>query len=314
MAARGLLAPTGLLWLCLAPAALLRLHQPQPVLTVENGDAVEIVCEASEAMEHEANVFWYQRDGRDGPKLLLDCESRNKSRFSCEFKRHSASATLHIDHARPNDTGLYLCAYKKFSYLHFGNGTTLLVGDSWMGRSWVMVLAPRGAPQGPPGPVCAVGDTAGPVLVSWPGGPGRVLGLGGGTRLLVIPMGTETGTGELCQMRFNASGPPIQRSVELFRAAGSFTTLNTSVLAGIMVVLLLLNICLAIRCPPLSPALLSITLSPLHPRSPSIPDPSPSLIPLRHQPGTTEPPAPREDEEELQYAQLRFAAPARRTP
>ncbi|XP_054661970.1 uncharacterized protein LOC129197506 [Grus americana] len=280
MAARGLLAPTGLLWLCLAPAALLRLHQPQPVLTVENGDAVEIVCEASEAMEHEANVFWYQRDGRDGPKLLLDCESRNKSRFSCEFKRHSASATLHIDHARPNDTGLYLCAYHTGLDLHFGNGTTLLVGGrmatlagsgtpmsppcpsspavtrtlySWMGRSWVMVLAPRGAPQGPPGPVCAVGDTAGPVLVSWPGGPGRVLGLRGSTGPLISPMGTDTGTRGLCQVRFNASGPPIQRSVELFRAAG-------------------------------------------------------------HQPGTTEPPVPREDEEELQYAQLRFAAPARRTP
>ncbi|GAB0201042.1 titin-like [Grus japonensis] len=125
-----------------APAALLRLHQPQPVLTVETGDPVEIVCEASEAMESKANVFWYQRDGRDGPKLLLDCESRNKSRFSCEFKRQSARATLHIDHARPNDTGLYLCAYKKFSYLHFGNGTTLLVGDTCKTlNTWVVVAA-----------------------------------------------------------------------------------------------------------------------------------------------------------------------------
>ena len=85
-----------------------------------------------------------------------------------------------------------------------------------------MVLAPRGAPQGPPGPVCAVGDTAGPVLVSWPGGPGRVLGLGGSTGPLISPMGTDTGTGGLCQVRFNASGPPIQRSVELFRAAGEY--------------------------------------------------------------------------------------------
>ncbi|XP_054661968.1 uncharacterized protein LOC129197504 [Grus americana] len=270
MAARGLLAPTGLLWLCLAPAALLRLHQPQPVLTVENGDAVEIVCEASEAMEHEANVFWYRRGGGDRPKLLLDCESRNKSRFSCEFKRQSASATLHIDHARPNDTGLYLCAYKKFSYLHFGNGTTLLVGDSWMGRSWVMVLAPRGAPQGPPGPVCAVGDTAGPVLISWLGGPGRVLGLGGSTGPLISPMGTDTGTGGLCQVRFNASGPPIQRSVELFRAADTCKTLNTWVLVRatlVLLLLLLLSICLCLsiycfhrttpmgtRLPALSPA------------------------------------------------------------
>ncbi|XP_075593024.1 uncharacterized protein LOC142598396 [Balearica regulorum gibbericeps] len=203
-----------------APAALLRLHQPQPVLTVETGDPVEIVCEASEAMEHEANVFWYRRDGGNGPSLVLNCESRNKSRFSCEFTQQSV--TLRIDHAQRSDTGLYLCAYEKVSYLHFGNGTTLLVGDSWMGRSWVMVLAPRGAPQGPPGPVCAVGNTTGPVLVSWPGGPGRVLGLGGGTGPLLSPVGMAAGTGGLCQVRFNASGPPIQRSAELLRAGGDY--------------------------------------------------------------------------------------------
>ncbi|GAB0201046.1 hypothetical protein GRJ2_002570100 [Grus japonensis] len=229
-----------------APAALLRLHQPQPVLTVETGKEAKIVCEASEAMESKANVSWYRRDSGDRPKLLLNCQKGGKQRFFCEFKRQSV--TLSINPAQPSDTGLYLCAYYRAWNLHFGNGTTLLVGDSWMGRSWVMVLAPRGAPQGPPGPVCAVGDTAGPVLVSWPGGPGRVLGLGGSMRLLVIPMGTDTGTGGLCQVRFNASGPPIQRSVELFRAAGSCTTLNTSVWLrlGSWCVLLLLNICLAI--------------------------------------------------------------------
>ncbi|GAB0201049.1 hypothetical protein GRJ2_002570400 [Grus japonensis] len=123
-----------------APAALLRLHQPQPVLTVETGDPVEIVCEASEAMEHEADVFWYQRDGRDGPKLLLDCERGLKKQFSCEFKRQSV--TLRIDHAQPSDTGLYLCAYQMVSYLHFGNGTTLLVGDTCKTlNTWVVVVA-----------------------------------------------------------------------------------------------------------------------------------------------------------------------------
>ncbi|XP_054662371.1 uncharacterized protein LOC129197708 [Grus americana] len=289
MAARGLLAPTGLLWLCLAPAALLRLHQPQPVLTVETGKKAEIVCEASEAMESKANVFWYRSDDGEKLNLVRDCERVSKSGLFCEFTQESV--TLSINPAQPNDTGLYLCAYQRGSNLHLGSGTTLLVGDSWMGRSWVMVLAPRGAPQGPPGPVCAVGDTTGSVLVSWPGAPGRVLGLGGGTRPLVIPMGTDTGTGGLCQVRFNASGPPIQRSVELFRAADTCKTLNTwvVVVAGAMVLLLLLIICLSIRC-------LRRT------------------TPMGHQPGTTEPPAPREDEEELQYAQLRFAAPARRTP
>ncbi|XP_075593038.1 uncharacterized protein LOC142598408 [Balearica regulorum gibbericeps] len=229
-----------------APAALLRLHQPQPVLTVETGDPVEIVCEASEAMESKANVSWYWRDGADKPSLVLNCKKGGKKRFYCEFKRQSV--TLSINPAQPSDTGLYLCAYKKVSHLHFGNGTTLLVGDSWMGTSWVMVLAPRGAPQGPPGPVCAVGNTTGPVLVSWLGGPGKVLGLGGGTGPLVSPMGTAAGTRGLCQVRFNASGPPIQRSAELLRAAENCKTLNTwvPVGAGGASVLLLLSICLSI--------------------------------------------------------------------
>ncbi|GAB0201044.1 titin-like [Grus japonensis] len=111
-----------------APAALLRLHQPQPVLTVETGKEAKIVCEASEAMESKANVSWYRRDSGDRPKLLLNCQKGGKQRFFCEFKRQSV--TLSINPAQPSDTGLYLCAYHRAWNLHFGNGTTLLVGGT----------------------------------------------------------------------------------------------------------------------------------------------------------------------------------------
>lgn len=84
------------------------------------------------------------------------------------------------------------------------------------------VLAPHGSPSDPPGLVCAVGNASGPVLVSWPGGPRpqQVLGLGGSTELLISPAGIAGGTGGLCEVRFNASGPPVRRSVELHGAKG----------------------------------------------------------------------------------------------
>uniref|UniRef100_A0A663DVT9 Ig-like domain-containing protein n=1 Tax=Aquila chrysaetos chrysaetos TaxID=223781 RepID=A0A663DVT9_AQUCH len=125
MAARGSLAPVGLLWLCLAPAALLRLHQPQSVLVVEPGASVEIGCKADEDPETKFAVSWYRR-GKDGPDLLLDGESGTKGRFSCTYGRNNV--TLHIASAQPDDTSLYLCACLHINYWVFGSGTTLLVG------------------------------------------------------------------------------------------------------------------------------------------------------------------------------------------
>ena len=84
------------------------------------------------------------------------------------------------------------------------------------------MLALRGAPPGPPSLVCAVGASAGPVLVSWRGAAWGMLGLGGGEGPLLSPMGTAGGAGGLCKVRFNASGRPVRRSVELHEATGEY--------------------------------------------------------------------------------------------
>ncbi|XP_074895432.1 uncharacterized protein LOC142036208 [Buteo buteo] len=300
-AARGSLAPVGLLWLCLAPAALLKLHQPQSILVVEPGASVEIGCKADKDLQTKFALSWYRRS-KDGPDLLLDGESRTKGRFSCRYGRNNL--TLHIASAQPDNTSLYLCACCHINYCVFGSGTMLLVGDSWRAGSWVWVLAPRGAPQAPPSLVCAVGATAGPVLVSWLGGPRGVLGLGGGTGPLVSPMGMARGPGGLCEVNFNTSGPPVRRSVELHGATGSCMTRGTWVLAGAGV-LLLLSLCLSIRHlrrPTLMgkepgmgrgwPATMSpaVPQCPVHltvtppPPCPSIPDPPPSSLILPQPP------------------------------
>nr|XP_047935021.1 uncharacterized protein LOC125184680 isoform X2 [Anser cygnoides] len=217
--AKALLA-TGLLLLCLAPAALLVLQQPQPILFVEPGAAGEIGCILDEELDGKGNVLWYRRVHGEQPRLILSCIQEAQEGFSCEYTRQRA--VLHIAAARTNHTGLYLCAYNVGSILKFGNGTALVVGDSWRAQSWVRVLAPHGSPSDPPGLVCAVGNASGPVLVSWPGGTRaqEVLGLGGSTELLISPAGIAGSTGGLCEVRFNASGPPVRRSVELHGAKG----------------------------------------------------------------------------------------------
>ncbi|KAM6037697.1 T-cell surface glycoprotein CD8 beta chain-like isoform 2-T2 [Theristicus caerulescens] len=244
MVAGGSLAPVGLLWLCLAPAALLRLRQPQPILVVESGEPVEIGCEASEDMESKGNVLWYRRGGTDGLEQVLHCWSGTKGRFSCEYKRHKV--TLRIAKASPEDAGIYLCAYNNGYRLDFGSGTALLVGDIWGAESWVRALAPRGDPWDPPSLVCAMGGTAGPVLVSWPGGIRRVLGLGASVELFNSSVGLAGRAGGLCEVRVNASRSPVRWGMELREAAGCpFRLSSTLGVAGVGV-LLLLSLCLSI--------------------------------------------------------------------
>ncbi|XP_032060205.1 uncharacterized protein LOC116499561 [Aythya fuligula] len=206
-----------------APATLLAVQQPQPFLFVEPSTPVDISCILGEGLDGKLNVFWYRRVHGERPRLILSCDQEAREGFSCKYTK--GRAVLHIAAARRDHIGLYLCACISGSKLLFGNGTALIVGDSWRAQSWVRVLAPHGSPSDPPGLVCAVGNASGPVLVSWPGGPRpqQVLGLGGSTEPLISPAGIAGGTGGLCEVRFNASGPPVRRSVELHGAKGMVT-------------------------------------------------------------------------------------------
>uniref|UniRef100_A0A8B9SYN5 Ig-like domain-containing protein n=1 Tax=Anas platyrhynchos TaxID=8839 RepID=A0A8B9SYN5_ANAPL len=236
------LLATGLLLLWLAPATLLEVQQPQPVLFVEPSTPVAISCILDETQDGRGNVFWYWRLHGERPQVILSC-LQVQGEFSCKYTK--GRAVLHIAVARTNHTGLYLCAYYINSRLKFGNGTALIVGDSWRAQSWVRVLAPQDSPSDPPGLVCAVGNASGPVLVSWPGGPRpqQVLGLGGSTELLISPAGIAGGTGGLCEVRFNASSPPIRRSVELHGAKGDACTTPSAVARALLLLGLILGIC-----------------------------------------------------------------------
>ncbi|XP_031467260.1 uncharacterized protein LOC116240851 isoform X2 [Phasianus colchicus] len=230
----------GLLSLCMV---LLELWQPDPVLFVEAGAAVSIRCMADERMDGAGKVLWFQQRPGESPRLLLNCIEKKLDVFSCEYQQYCA--VLHIQPAQPKDAARYLCANSVVSKLKFGNGTVLLVGDSWRTHSWVQVLATRWSPQPPLSPICAVGASGGPVLISWPGGnrPQEVLGLGNSTELLLSP----GGAGGLCEVRFNASGPHIQRSTELHEAVGGCPLPSVVGMAVAGILLLLLSLCLSAR-------------------------------------------------------------------
>ncbi|CAM9122585.1 unnamed protein product [Bubo scandiacus] len=138
MAAGGSLAPAGLLWLCLAPAALLRLRQPQPVLVVKPGEPVEISCEVSEDVESKYSLAWYQR-GEDGPELLLECGKETKRGFSCSYRR--PTVTLSIASAQPQHSGLYLCAHCTARVSDFGSGTARCWWECRELRGFIQPLA-----------------------------------------------------------------------------------------------------------------------------------------------------------------------------
>lgn len=108
------------------PAALLKLWQPDPVLFVEPGAAVNITCMADERMDGAGKVLWFRHSPGGSPRLLLNCIDRTKNGFSCDYRKHYA--VLHIQAAHPKDTALYLCANTIVFKLKFGNGTVLLVG------------------------------------------------------------------------------------------------------------------------------------------------------------------------------------------
>lgn len=109
-----------------APATLLAVQQPQPVLLVEASTPVDISCILDETLDGKGNVFWYRRVHGERPQLILSCLEEVQGEFSCKYTK--GRAVLHIAAAGTNHTGLYLCAYYINSRLEFGNGTTLIVG------------------------------------------------------------------------------------------------------------------------------------------------------------------------------------------
>ncbi|CAM4676464.1 unnamed protein product [Lepidochelys olivacea] len=210
------------------------LHQTQRIQFVEVSDNAKIHCSSTENLE-ESRMFWYLRREGEKPTCIKRClDDQNVSKFACKHKTHSS--TLEIRNIQKAESGIYYCAYIDSSNLLFGNGSTLIVGDSYTKNSWVMLLVPFPHDiqvTGTANLACVIHGVTSPVHVSWSvsgelreQGLTRSLKAKDGSLTLInhisIPRDTWTsGKNFTCEVKFKSSGSSVKKSTRYPEAPAS---------------------------------------------------------------------------------------------
>nr|XP_032646038.1 uncharacterized protein LOC116830578 [Chelonoidis abingdonii] len=203
------------------------LYQTQRIQFVEVNDTAKIHCSSTENLKGgELKVFWYLRREGETPTCIKRCwDDQTVSKLACKHETHSS--TLEISNIQKTESGIYYCAYKYSSYLIFGNGTTLIIGDSYTNSIWVMLLVPfprASQVTGTANLACVIHGVSSPVHISWSVSgelqeQGLTLSLkakdGSSTLInhISVPMDTWTsGKDFTCEVKFNSSGTSVKKS------------------------------------------------------------------------------------------------------
>uniref|UniRef100_A0A8C8SKI5 Ig-like domain-containing protein n=1 Tax=Pelusios castaneus TaxID=367368 RepID=A0A8C8SKI5_9SAUR len=207
--------------------AQLSLYQTQRFLFVEISATAKIHCSSKEKLEAgSTSVYWYSRKRGEVPICIKKClNDQNVSKFAC--KPETYSSTLEIYNAQQSDSGNYYCAVKSHGYLTFGDGSTLIVGDSYIASSWVFLLPPSAHSLVSTGMVdlaCIVHGISNPVQISWNVSEDwqeqrlmQSLNSKDGSLMLIshisIPRDTWTSAKTFtCEVKFNSSGNKVKKS------------------------------------------------------------------------------------------------------
>ncbi|XP_025051113.1 immunoglobulin alpha-2 heavy chain-like [Alligator sinensis] len=201
------------------------LHQPQRFLFVEVGGAAEIPCSSREDLQRGEYVQWYLRRAGEAPMCMKVCAvDTNGSKFACKHQMYST--TLEIRDIQRQECGVYYCAYNLGSSLIFGNGTTVIVGDSFTDSSSALLLGPvagENRAREPPHLACVIRGVFNLVQVSWripteepAQGLWRTLEASDGSLTLIhhisIPWANwASGVTVTCQVAFNSSGSSVTK-------------------------------------------------------------------------------------------------------
>ncbi|CAM4627315.1 unnamed protein product [Lepidochelys kempii] len=212
------------------------LHQLQQFLFVNINDTAKIQCSSKEKfVAGGITAEWYRRREGEAPMLIKRCSDiKNASKVACISEGHNL--TLVIYNAQRNDSGVYYCTDSYMSFLTFGNGSTLIVGDSYTSSSWVLTLAP--SPHGLLSPgtadlACVVHGVSNPVQISWSfsgdlqeHGLMHSLKAKDGSFVFInhisVPVDTWT-SGKIftCDVKFNSSGKSVKKIARYIEASST---------------------------------------------------------------------------------------------
>ncbi|XP_065276493.1 immunoglobulin kappa light chain-like [Emys orbicularis] len=235
------------------------LYQTQRIQFVDVSDTAKIHCSSKENLEGGSSIFWYLRREGETPTCIKRClDDQKVGKFVCKHKTHSS--TLEISNIQKTDSGIYYCAVRITSYLIFGNGSTLIVGDSYTNSSWVMLLVPfpHGSQvTGTANLACVIQGVSSPVHVSWSvsgelqeQGLTRSLKAKDGSLTLInhisVPRDTWTsGKNFTCEVKFNSSGSSVKKSTR-YPAAHTSSCLPSIVSLAVLSALMLLTVSLSL--------------------------------------------------------------------
>ncbi|XP_025048790.1 uncharacterized protein LOC112548200 [Alligator sinensis] len=260
-----MLLPECLILSSLVLGVQLHLYQPQRFLFVEVGGTAEIHCSSSKDLEGGANVHWYLRRAGEAPTHMKDCvDGTNGNKFAC--KHQSRSTTLEIWDIQRKQSGIYYCAFAALSILTFGNGTAVIVGDSFTHSSSVLLLGPVAGENGATEPAhlaCVIWGVSNLVQVSWrvPGeepaqGLPHSLEVSAGSLTLIhhisVPWASwASGVAVTCEVTFNSSGSSVTRHAVYSASPSAPCVILPVVAAGSALLLVTVPLSLIwIHCPP----------------------------------------------------------------
>ncbi|XP_030398228.1 M1-specific T cell receptor alpha chain-like isoform X1 [Gopherus evgoodei] len=202
------------------------LHQLQPFLFVNINDTAKIQCSSKKQfVAGGITVQWYRRREGEAPMLIKRCsDHQNVNKVACISE--GDNLTLAIYNAQRNDSGVYYCTDSDIIILTFGNGSTLIVGDSYTTSSWVLPLASSPHSLLSPGTAdlaCVVHGVSNAVQISWSisgdlqeQGLLRSLKAKDGSLVFInhisVPVATWTsGKNFTCDVKFNSSGKSVKK-------------------------------------------------------------------------------------------------------
>ncbi|XP_030398229.1 M1-specific T cell receptor alpha chain-like isoform X2 [Gopherus evgoodei] len=212
------------------------LHQLQPFLFVNINDTAKIQCSSKKQfVAGGITVQWYRRREGEAPMLIKRCsDHQNVNKVACISE--GDNLTLAIYNAQRNDSGVYYCTDSDIIILTFGNGSTLIVGDSYTTSSWVLPLASSPHSLLSPGTAdlaCVVHGVSNAVQISWSisgdlqeQGLLRSLKAKDGSLVFInhisVPVATWTsGKNFTCDVKFNSSGKSVKKIARYVEASST---------------------------------------------------------------------------------------------